>query len=92
MSSSLPLLHSPMHTPCLNAFCHSDPYIFLQFVGGNIGGALILSEDTDNSTQPSANRETRVNLTRFSRLWRKQPQKSTPDGEKRSLCRSGDPY
>ncbi len=22
-----------MHTPCLNAFWHSDPYIFLDFVG-----------------------------------------------------------
>ncbi len=33
MPSSLLLLHTAMPTPCLNAFWHSDPYIFLHFVG-----------------------------------------------------------
>ncbi len=33
MPSSLPLLHTAMPTPCLNAFWHSDPYISLRFVG-----------------------------------------------------------
>ncbi len=32
MPSSLPLLHTAMPTPCLNAFWHSNPYIFLHFV------------------------------------------------------------
>ncbi len=33
MRSSLPLLHTAVPTPCLNAFWHSDPYIFLHFLG-----------------------------------------------------------
>ncbi len=33
MPSSLPLLHTAMLTPCLNAFWHSDPYICLHFLG-----------------------------------------------------------
>ncbi len=33
MPSSLPLLHTAMPTPCLNTFWHSDPYIFLHFLG-----------------------------------------------------------
>ncbi len=33
MLSSLPLLHTAMPTPCLNTFWHSDPYIFLHFLG-----------------------------------------------------------
>ncbi len=40
-------------------------------------GALIFSEDRQLHAA-AANRETRVNSTRFSRLWRKQLQKSTP--------------
>ncbi len=33
MPSSLPLLHTAMPTPYLNAFWHSDPYICLHFLG-----------------------------------------------------------
>ncbi len=40
---------------------------------------------TDNS-RSRCHRITRMNSTRFSRLWRKQPQKLTPDGENRSLA------
>ncbi len=74
-----------MPTPCLNAFWHSDPYIFLHFVGNvffrlvsvNFLGALIFSEDRQLHAA-AANGELGLNSTRFSRLWRKQPQKSTP--------------
>ncbi len=92
MPSSLPLLHSAMLTPCLNAFWHSDLYIFLHFVGNVFClvsviffGSLIFSEDRQFHAA-AANGETRVNSTRFSRLWHKQPQKSTPNGEKRLLA------
>ncbi len=84
-----------MPTPCLNAFWHRDPYIFLHFVGNmflslvsvNFGGSLIFSDDRQLHAA-TANGETCVNSTRFSRLWRKQLQKLTLYGEKRSLWRS----
>ncbi len=82
------------YTPCLNAFWHSDPYIFLHFVGNvflsrfcEFFWSLIFSEDRQLHAA-AANGEVGLNSTHFSRLWRKQPQKSTPgpapDGEKRS--------
>ncbi len=58
MPPSLPLLHTAMPTPCLNAFWHSDPYIFLQFVGNvflscfcEIFLGHLSSLKTDNSRQ-----------------------------------------
>ncbi len=59
MPSPLPLLHTAMPTPCMDAFWHSDPYIFLHFVGNvfclvsvNFFFGYLSSLETDNSTQP----------------------------------------
>ncbi len=126
-SSSLPLLHTAMPTPCLNTFSHSDPYsiwkCFLSQVFSvdillvwqeavrrqetNSYPALTLTLDLANShyltvddlteyeqtagqttSRSRCHRITRINSTRFSRLWHKQAQKLTPDGEYRSLWRS----
>ncbi len=63
MPSSLHLLHTAMPiTPCLNAFWHSDPYIFLEMffylAPVNFFGSLIFSEDKQLHAA-AANRELR---------------------------------
>ncbi len=68
MPSSLPLLHNTMPTPCLNAFWHSDPYIFLHlskcFLSCfcEIFGGHLSSLKTDNSTQPLPTENSNPNL------------------------------
>ncbi len=84
MPSSLSLLHTAMPTPCMNAFWHSHLFtfcrnvfvLFLQFFLDHLSFLK-----PDNSMQPFQ----AANSPRFSRLLHKQLQKSTPDGEKRSL-------
>ncbi len=88
MPSSLPLLHTAMLKPCLNAFRHSDPYIFSHFVVNVFclvsvkffWVAYLLWRQTTPCSR--CQRSTRVNSTGFSCLWRKQQQKSTDSTEK----------
>ncbi len=90
MPSSLPLLCTAMSMPCLNTFLKvisTSFYIFRKwFLSCFFWVTYLLWRLTTLCSR--CQWRTRVNSTRFSRLWSKQPQKSTPDGEKRSLWRS----
>ncbi len=83
MPSPLPLLHTAMPTPCLNTFSHSDAYtcitwkcfLCLFLCGIFFFVPYLLWRQT--TPRSRCHRITRMNSTRFSRLWRKQAQKLT---------------
>ncbi len=80
-----------MPTPCLNTFSHSGAYIIWKcFFCLNLSLFLWIyfCPWRQTSLRSRCHQITRMNSTRFSRLWRKQAQKLTPDGENRSLWRS----
>ncbi len=95
MPSSLPFLH----TACLHlillfgiviptSFHIFKEMLFFFVLFLCLLLVTVFSEDRQLHAASRCQRTTRVNSTCFSRLWRKQLQKSTRDGEKHSLWRS----